>query len=172
MADVRLRIWATPTDYLTVDAYFQALPQDNQPFEEVIDQYDLPVLMQFPGQAGKFWVKQLNLTIHSRKRLIRNNSSAATRRNIRQWFEHYVRDGFTDLIFFIQGHGWDADLNEVITKDYYKGHIKRLSPWFRSNLNSASGMPAYLPLTVSPNAEGTFSDFDVVTSVTIRTTRP
>lgn len=155
-----------------MDAYFQALPVDNQPFQLVTDQYDLDVLMQFPGDAGKFWVKRLPLQIHSRKRLILNNSDAATRRNIRQWFEFYTRDGFTEFVFFIQGHGTDSELTDVVTKDYYKGYVIQLSPWFRSNLNSAGGIPNYLPLTIIPNAEGTFSDFDVVTSVTTRTTRP
>ena len=168
----RLRIYAAADDYLTVDAEFQALPVDNQPFQLVADQYGLDVLMQYPGDAGKFWVKSLPLVIHSKKRLLLNNSDAPVRRNIREWFEYYVRDNFTYMAVFIQGNGTDSEGNAVVIKDYYGGYVTKLSPWFRSNLNSASGIPAYLPLTFTPDQEGTFTDFDVVTSAVQRTTHP
>lgn len=168
----RLRIWFSADDYLTVDAEFQVLPIDNQPFQQVTDQYGLDVIMQYPGDAGKFWVKTLQLVIHSKKRLLLNNSDATTRRNIREWFEHYVRDNFSHFVIFIQGTGTDTEGNAVVTRNYYKGYVTKLSPWFRSNLNSASGIPNYLPLTISVTQEGTFTDFDVVSTVTTRTTRP
>ena len=168
----RLRLWAAVDDYMTFDAEFQALPQDNKPFQQVTDQYDLDVIMQYPGDAGKFWVKTLPLVLHSKKRLLLNNSDAPTRRNLRQGFEYHVRDNFTHFVIFIQGNGTDSEGNAVVTKDYYKGYVTQLSPWFRSNLNSASGIPAYLPLTFSATVEGTFTNFDSVVSVTPRTTRP
>ena len=110
--------------------------------------------------------------IHSKKRLILNNSDAATRRNIREWFEYYTRDNFQTYVIFVQGNGTNSEGAAVVTKNSYVGHITKLSPWFRSNLNSASGIPAYIPLNFSITAEGSYTDFDVLGSATERAGHP
>jgi hypothetical protein len=168
----RLRIFASATDYLTIDGYYQALPEDAPGFQIVEDQYGLDVILAFPSDAGKAWTKRLGLMISTRKRLLKNNSAAATQRNIRAWFDHYVRDTNTQLVVFVQGHGWDSSGTEVTVKDYYRGRIIERDPWLKSNLNSAGGIPPYLRFVLSVDAEGTFSDFDTMTSITARTTRP